>query len=108
MPFSIPPIERGLVKRRASPRLRTAASSRTIVRFRSPTVQSTRQGSSSPVDIFPSPYDVRVTKTPNGATWEFPYGAFEVMIGGGEVHVEVKIGRFVDALILKKGKPAIG
>lgn len=101
---SIPPIERGLVKRRGSSKLRTSASSRASVGFRSPTARPARQELSSLVDMSLSLHDVKVTRTPNGATWEFPYGEFEVMIESGEIHIEVKIGRFIDALILKMAK----
>jgi hypothetical protein len=47
---------------------------------------------------------VKVVKTPHKASWEFPNGEFVVMVEREEVHVEVRLGRFIDALLVKTDK----
>jgi hypothetical protein len=47
---------------------------------------------------------VKVIRTPGRASWEFPNGEFLVMVGRGEVHVEVRLGQFIDALLIKTDK----
>jgi hypothetical protein len=47
---------------------------------------------------------VKVVKTPRKASWEFPNGEFVVMVEREEVHVEVRLGRFIDALLVTTGK----
>ena len=93
---SIPPVERGLAKRCGTSTRISAAT-----RFKTPTAFPIRQEPSWPKVVFPSIRDVKVLRTTNGATWKFPYGEFEVLIGDDEVHVEVKIGSFSDAWVLK-------
>jgi len=53
---------------------------------------------------FPSIKDVKVMKTPHKASWEFPNGEFVVMVEREEVHVEVRLGSFIDALLVKTDK----
>jgi len=43
---------------------------------------------------------VKVVKTPHKASWEFPNGEFVVMVEREEVHVEVRLGRFTDAMLV--------
>lgn len=112
---SIPPVERGLVRGGGSSRSRTAARvsastgpaitarPRNRVEPRTSTVRPIDRGLSSLIATSPSIHDVKVTRTPNATTWDFPYGEFQVVFGNSEVHIEVKIGRFVDALILELG-----
>jgi len=47
---------------------------------------------------------VTTKKSGSAATWQFWCGEFEVVKDGDEVHIEVRIGRFSDALILKMGE----
>lgn len=126
---SIPPVERGLVKGQGASRprisVRASVSSRTTTAVRAsagPRNTAISRGSASsrtsasrpipresspPMVLSPSIHDVKIRKTANGTTWEFPYGEFEVMIEKGEVHIELKIGRFVDALILELGNKEV-
>ena len=101
---SIPPVERGLARGRRSYRRGTSAGPRAATGFKTPTATSARQQPSQPKLAFPSIQDVKVTRTPNKASWEFPNGEFVVMVGNEEVHVEVRLGGFIDALIVKTGK----
>ena len=98
---SIPPVERGLAKRRGSSRRGTSTRISAATRFKTPTAFPIRQELSWPKVVFPSIRDVKVLRTVNRVTWEFPYGEFDISIGDGEIHVEVKIGGFSDAWILK-------
>jgi len=41
-----------------------------------------------------------VVKTQHKASWEFPNGEFVVMVEREEVHVEVRLGRFMDAMLV--------
>jgi hypothetical protein len=101
---SIPPVHRvnrGLANRgRSYPqvtsfRLEDATSFKT-------TLVTPVQRKSSPLKVpFPSIQEVKVTKTPRKASWEFPNGEFAVMVEQEEVHIEVKLGRFIDALLVK-------
>jgi len=72
--------------------------------FRAPPMTSVRRQPSPPKPVFPSIKDVKVTKTPHKASWEFPNGEFVVMVEREEVHVEVRLGRFIDALLVKTDK----
>ena len=101
---SIPPVERGLAKRRGSSRRGNSTRISAATRFRTPTAFPIRQEPSQPKVMFPSIRDVKLLRTPNRATWEFPYGEFDISIGNGEIHVEVRIGSFSDAWILKTVK----
>jgi len=98
---SIPPVERGLAKGLASSRRGNSTRIRATTRFKTPTAFSIRQEPSQPKVVYPSIRDVKVLRTANRATWEFPYGEFDISIGDGEIHAEVKIGSFSDAWILK-------
>jgi len=98
---SIPPVERGLAKGRGSSRRGNSTRIRATPRFKTPTAFSIRQELSQHKAMFPSIRDVKAVRTANRASWEFPYGEFDISIGNGEIHAEVKIGSFSDAWILK-------
>jgi len=81
-------------KRTTSFRLRDATG------LKVPSVNPVRQKPSLSKVAFPSIQDVKVMKTPHKASWEFPNGEFVVMVEREEVHVEVRLGRFIDALLV--------
>ena len=99
---SIPPVHRLANSGRSRRRVNSVRLGDTS-RFKIPAVTPVRH--SSPAELtFPSIQDVKVIKTPYEASWEFPNGEFVVMVKSGEVHVEVKLGRFIDALLMKTDK----
>ena len=98
---SIPPVHRGLANRGRSYRRAISVSPREATEFRVLPVTPVRQQSSTPKAVYTSIQDVKVIKTPHKASWEFPNGEFAVMVEREEVHIEVKLGRFIDALLVK-------
>ena len=101
---SIPPVHRGLVKSGRSYQQVTSFRLGDATGSKVPSVTSVRRKSSPPKSVFPSIQDVKVVKTPHKASWEFPNGEFVVMVEREEVHVEVRLGRFIDALLVKTDK----
>lgn len=97
---SIPPVHRGLAKSGRSNRQVTQFRLRDATCSKAPSVTPFRRQPSSPKLVFPSIQDVKVVKTPRKASWEFPNGEFVVMVEREEVHVEVRLGRFTDALLV--------
>jgi len=104
---SIPPVHRvnrGLANRGRSYRRAISVSPGEAAEFRVLPVTPVRR-QSPPLKVpFPSTQDVKVTKTPRKASWEFPNGEFVVMVEREEVHVEVRLGRFIDALLVTTDK----
>ena len=101
---SIPPLHRGLVNRGRNYRQTTSFRLVDATGFKGPLTTRTRQSLSPPKAPFPSIQDVKVMKTPRKASWEFPNGEFVVMVEREEVHVEVRLGRFIDALLVTTDK----
>jgi hypothetical protein len=101
---SIPPVHRGLANRGRSYRRAISVSPREATEFRVLPVTPVRQQSSTPKAVYTSIQDVKVIKTPHKASWEFPNGEFVVMVDREEVHVEVRLGRFIDALLVTTDK----
>ena len=101
---SIPPVHRGLTNNGRSNRQVTSFRLRDATYSKAPSVTPVRQQPSLPKIPFPSTQDVKVTKTPHKASWEFPNGEFVVMVERKEVHVEVRLGRFIDALLVTTDK----
>ena len=101
---SIPPVHRGLGNSGRS--YRQAASLRLgdATGFKAPPAPPVRRQPSPAKLVFPSVQDVKVMKTPHKGSWEFPNGEFVVMVEREEVHVEVRLGRFIDALLVKTDK----
>jgi hypothetical protein len=101
---SIPPVHRGLANKGRS--RRQAASFRPVdaTCSKAPSATPVQRQLSPPQLVFPSIQDVKVMKTPHKGSWEFPNGEFVVMVGREEVHVEVRFGRFIDALVMKTDK----
>ena len=101
---SIPPVHRvnrGLANRGRSCQQVTSFRLEDASSFKTPSVTHVRRQSPLLKVPFPSIQDVKVTKTPHKASWEFPNGEFAVMVEPEEVHIEVKLGRFIDALLVK-------
>lgn len=92
---SIPPGVRGLARSDRSYRRGTPLRARAATSGPQPF---------QPKAALPSIQDVKVIRTPGRASWEFPNGEFLVMVGRGEVHVEVRLGQFIDALLIKTDK----
>jgi len=101
---SIPPLHRGLAKSGRSYRQVTPFRLEDATGFKNPLVPPVRRQSSLRKAPFPSIQDVKVMKTPRKASWEFPNGEFVVMVEREEVHVEVRLGRFIDALLVTTDK----
>ena len=101
---SIPPVHRGLTNRGRSNRRAILVNPGEATGFRVLPVTPVRRQSSPRKAPFPSARDVKVTKTPRKASWEFPNGEFVVMVEREEVHVEVRLGRFIDALLVTTDK----
>jgi len=101
---SIPPVHRGLTNRSRSYRKAISVSPREAPEFRVLPVTPVRRKPSQTKVPFPSAQDVKVTKTPRKASWEFPNGEFVVIFEREEVHVEVRLGRFIDALLVTTDK----
>jgi len=101
---SIPPVHRGLTNRGRSYRRAISVSPGEATEFRVLPVTPVRRQSSPRKVPSPSARDVKVTKTPRKASWEFPNGEFVVMVEREEVHVEVRLGRFIDALLVTTDK----
>jgi len=101
---SIPPVNRGLAKSGISNRQVTQFRLRDATGSKAPSVTPLRRQPSSPKLVFPSIQDVKVVKTPRKASWEFPNGEFVVMVEREEVHVEVRLGRFMDAMLVTTDK----
>ena len=101
---SIPPVHRGLANRGRSYRRAISVSPGEAAEFRVLPVTPVRRQTSPRKVPFPSAQDVKVTKTPHKASWEFPNGEFVVMVEKEEVHVEVRLGRFMDALLVTTDK----
>ena len=101
---SIPPVHRGLANRGRSYRRAISVNPGDATEFRILPVIHVRRQSSPRKAPFPSIQDVKVTKTPHKASWEFPNGEFVVMVEREEVHVEVRLGRFIDALLVTTDK----
>ena len=101
---SIPPVHRGLANRGRSCRRAISVSPGEATEFRVLPVTPVRRQSSPAKAAFPSIQDVKVAKTPRKASWEFPNGEFVVMVEQEEVHVEVRLGRFIDALLVTTDK----
>ena len=101
---SIPPVQRGLANRDRSSRQVTSFRLRDATYSKTPSVTPVRRQSSPPKVPFPSAQDVKVKKTPRKVSWEFPNGEFVVMVEREEVHVEVRLGRFMDALLVTTDK----
>jgi hypothetical protein len=97
---SIPPVYRGLSNRGRSKRQLTSFRLVDATGSKSPSFTHVRRQSSTPKAVYPSIQDVKVTKTPHKASWEFPNGEFVVMVEREEVHVEVRLCRFIDALLV--------
>jgi len=104
---SIPPVHRvnrGLANRgRGYPQV-TSFRLEDATGFKTTLVTPVRRQSPLLKAPFPSIQDVKVTKTPHKASWEFPNGEFVVMVEREEVHVEVRLGRFIDALLVTTDK----
>ena len=101
---SIPPVHRGLAKSGRSYRQVTPFRLRDATYSKAPSVTPLRRKPSQAKVAFPSIQDVKVMKTPHKASWEFPNGEFVVMVEREEVHVEVRLGRFIDALLVTTDK----
>ena len=101
---SIPPVNRGLANRGRSYRQPTSLRLSDTAGFRTLSVTPVRRKPSQAKVAFPSIQDVKVMKTPHKASWEFPNGEFVVMVEREEVHVEVRLGRFMDALLVTTDK----
>jgi len=101
---SIPPVHRGLANRGRSYGQVTPFRLEDATGFKNPLVPPVRRQPSPPKLVFPSIQDVKVMKTPHKASWEFPNGEFVVMVEREEVHIEVKLGRFFDALLVTTDK----
>lgn len=101
---SIPPVHRGLANRGRSYRRAISVSPRETAEFRVLPVTPVRRQTSPRKVPFPLTQDVKVMKTPHKASWEFPNGEFVVMVEREEVHVEVRLGRFMDALLVTTDK----
>ena len=101
---SIPPVHRGLANRGRNYRRAISVNPGDATEFRILPVIPVRRQSSPRKVPFPSTQDVKVTKTPRKASWEFPNGEFVVMVEREEVHVEVRLGRFMDALLVTTDK----
>jgi len=101
---SIPPVHRGLTNRGRSYRRATSVSPGEATEFRVLPVTPVRRKPSQAKVAFPPIQDVKVMKTPHKASWEFPNGEFVVMVEREEVHVEVRLGRFIDALLVTTDK----
>ena len=98
---SIPPVHRGLTNTGRTYRQSTSFRLVDATGVKSPSVTPVRRQSSTSKAVSPSIQDVKVTKTPRKASWEFPNGEFVVMVDREEVHVEIRLGRFIDALLVK-------
>ena len=101
---SIPPVHRGLTNKGRSYGRATSVSPGEATEFRVLPVTSVKRKPSQTKVAFPSIQDVKVMKTPHKASWEFPNGEFVVMVEREEVHVEVRLGRFIDALLVTTDK----
>ena len=101
---SIPPVNRGLANSGRRYRQPTSLRLGDTAGFKTPSVAPVRRQPSPAKVTFPSIQDVKVMKTPHKASWEFPNGEFVVMVEREEVHVEVRLGRFTDALLVKTDK----
>jgi len=101
---SIPPAHRGLVKRGRSSQQPTSFRLVDATAFKAPSTTPARRQPSPAKIAFPSIQDVKVMKTPHKASWEFPNGEFVVMVEREEIHVEVRLGRFIDALLVTTDK----
>ena len=101
---SIPPVHRGLARYGRSNRQSTSFRLVDATGFKASSVTPVRRKTSPVKAAFPSSQDVNVIKTPHKASWEFPNGEFVVMVEKNEVHVEVRLGRFMDALLVKMDK----
>jgi len=101
---SIPPVHRGPAKSGRSNRQVTQFKLRDATCSKAPSVTPLRRQSSLRKAPFPSIQDVKVVKTPHKASWEFPNGEFVVMVEREEVHVEVRLGRFMDAMLVTTDK----
>ena len=101
---SIPPVNRGLANNGRSKRQLTSFRLVDATGFKAPSVTPVRRQYSPAKAVFPSIQDVKVMKTPRKASWEFPSGEFVVMVEREEVHIEVRLGRFIDALLVKTDK----
>ena len=101
---SIPPVHRGLAKSGRSYRQATPFRLGDATYSQAPSVTPLRRQPSPSKLVFPSIQDVKVVKTPHKASWEFPNGEFVVMVEREEVHVEVRLGRFIDALLVTTDK----
>ena len=97
---SIPPVHRGLSNSGRSSRQSMSFRLGDTTAFKAPTMTPVRRQPPTTKVAFPSIQDVKVTKTPHKASWEFPNGEFVVMLEREEVHVEVRLGRFIDALLV--------
>jgi len=101
---SIPPVHRGLANSGRSYRQVTSFRVGDATGSKAPSVTPFRRQPSPPKLVSPSIQDVKVVKTPHKASWEFPNGEFVVMVEREEVHIEVKLGQFIDALLVKTDK----
>ena len=100
---SIPPVQRGQFNSRSRCRT-TSFKSGEPTEYKTLSVSPIRRQSPRAKIGFPSIQDVKVMKSPHEASWQFPNGEFLVMVERGEVHVEVRLGRFIDALLVKTEK----
>jgi len=101
---SIPPVHRGLANRGRNYRQTTSFRLGDTTYSKAPSTTPLRRQPSPAKVVFPSIQDVKVVKTPHKASWEFPNGEFVVMVEREEVHVEVRLGRFIDALLVTTDK----
>ena len=100
---SIPPVHRASATRARSHRM-VPVNPEDTSRFKVQSVTPVRRQSSPPKVASPSIQNIKVLKTPHRASWEFPNGEFVVMVEKEEIHVEVRLGRFIDALLMTTDK----